>query len=35
MGEGGPVIMSNVKELEVSRRKKEAFVCRMKELFKY
>lgn len=34
-GEGGSVIMSNGKELEVSRRKKETFVNKMKELFKY
>lgn len=34
-GEGGFVIMSNGKELEVSRRKKEAFIRTMKETFKY
>jgi len=34
-GEGGFVLMSNGKLLEVSRRKKEAFVLKMKEAFKY
>ena len=34
-GEGGTVILSNGKELEVSRRKKEAFIERMKEFYKY
>jgi len=34
-GEGGFVIMSNGKSLEVSRRKKEAFLTTMKEAFKY
>jgi two-component system, LytTR family, response regulator len=34
-GEGGIVVMSNGKELEVSRRKKEYFVTYMKERFKY
>jgi two-component system, LytTR family, response regulator len=34
-GEGGFVIMSNGKALEVSRRKKEAFVQKMKEVFKF
>jgi two-component system, LytTR family, response regulator len=34
-GEGGFVIMSNGKALEVSRRKKETFIIRMKEVFKY
>lgn len=34
-GEGGSVILSNGKELEVSRRKKELFLARMKEFYKY
>ncbi|MBL0267564.1 MAG: response regulator transcription factor [Chitinophagaceae bacterium] len=34
-GEGGFVVMSNGRELEVSRRKKEMFIARMKETFKY
>jgi two-component system, LytTR family, response regulator len=34
-GEGGSVIMSNGKELEVSRRKKESFVHFLKQNFKY
>ena len=34
-GEGGFVVMSNGKSLEVSRRKKEAFITTMKEAFKY
>lgn len=34
-GEGGFVVMSNGKELEVSRRKKESFIIKMKEVFKY
>jgi two-component system LytT family response regulator len=34
-GEGGFVVMSFGKTLEVSRRKKEAFVLKMKEVFKY
>lgn len=34
-GEGGFVVMSNGKSLEVSRRKKEAFISKMKEVFKY
>lgn len=34
-GEGGVVIMSNDKALDVSRRKKEHFMNRMKEVFKY
>jgi two-component system, LytTR family, response regulator len=34
-GEGGFVVTSNNKELEVSRRKKEGFVAKMKEVFKY
>jgi two-component system, LytTR family, response regulator len=34
-GEGGVVVMSNGASLEVSRRKKEAFVAKMKEIFKY
>jgi len=34
-GEGGMVIMTNNAEIEVSRRKKEFFMNRMKELYKY
>ena len=34
-GEGGMVIMSDNAEIEVSRRKKEFFMNRMKELYKY
>lgn len=34
-GEGGIVIMSNGAELEVSRRKKDSFIARMKEVFKF
>jgi two-component system LytT family response regulator len=34
-GEGGSVILSNGQEVEVSRRKKEFFMGRMKEYYKY
>jgi len=34
-GEGGSVILSNSKEVEVSRRKKDSFINRMKEYYKY
>ena len=34
-GEGGTVVLSNGQRLEVSRRKKEAFIDRMKEFYKY
>jgi two-component system LytT family response regulator len=34
-GEGGSVVLSDGKTVEVSRRKKEAFIMKMKELFKY
>lgn len=34
-GEGGSVLLTNDLTIEVSRRKKEIFISRMKELFKY
>ncbi|HEY4061021.1 MAG TPA: response regulator [Puia sp.] len=34
-GEGGTVMMSNGMEIEVSRRKKELFLAKVKEYFKY
>jgi two-component system, LytTR family, response regulator len=34
-GEGGSVILSNGKELEVSRRKKDIFLSKMKEFYKF
>lgn len=34
-GEGGSVILSNNVEVEVSRRKKDFFINRMKEFYKY
>jgi len=34
-GEGGTVLMSNNMEIEVSRRKKEQFISKVKESFKY
>lgn len=34
-GEGGMVLMSNGAEIEVSRRKKEVFLLKVKEVFKY
>ena len=34
-GEGGTVIMSNGMEIEVSRRRKELFLAKVKEFFKY
>ena len=34
-GEGGAVLMSNGMEIEVSRRKKELFLIKVKEYFKY
>lgn len=34
-GEGGSVVLTHDRTIEVSRRKKEAFVARMKEMFKY
>jgi two-component system LytT family response regulator len=34
-GEGGTVVLTNGKELEVSRRKKEAFIIKMKAQYKF
>lgn len=34
-GEGGSVVLTNDRAIEVSRRKKEVFMAKMKELFKY
>lgn len=34
-GEGGTVVLSNSMEVEVSRRKKELFITKVKELYKY
>lgn len=34
-GEGGMVLMSNGMEIEVSRRKKEMFMSRVKEIFRF
>ncbi len=34
-GEGGAVILSNGTQVEVSRRKKDVFISRMKEFYKY
>ncbi|MEO6000317.1 MAG: LytTR family DNA-binding domain-containing protein [Chitinophagaceae bacterium] len=34
-GEGGTVVMTNGMEIEVSRRKKEQFLVKVKEIFKY
>lgn len=34
-GEGGTVILSNNKQIEVSRRKKDLFIVSMKEFYKY
>ncbi|HRF17029.1 MAG TPA: hypothetical protein PK977_02635 [Chitinophagaceae bacterium] len=34
-GEGGIVIMSNDAHIEVSRRKKEQFLEKIKEIYKY
>lgn len=34
-GEGGSVLLSNGKEIEVSRRKKDTFISKMKEFYKF
>ena len=34
-GEGGTVVMSDGMEVEISRRKKEQFLVKVKEYFKY
>jgi two-component system LytT family response regulator len=34
-GEGGSVVLSNGKEVEVARRKKDIFLGRMKEFYKF
>jgi two-component system LytT family response regulator len=34
-GEGGTVVMSDGMEVEISRRKKEQFLVKVKEFFKY
>jgi two-component system LytT family response regulator len=34
-GEGGSIIMTNKAEIEVSRRKKEIFLERIRQIFKY
>jgi two-component system LytT family response regulator len=34
-GEGGSVLLTDDRMIEVSRRKKEVFIARMKELFRY
>ena len=34
-GEGGTIVLSNAKKVEVSRRRKESFINRMKEYYKY
>ena len=34
-GDGGTVIMSNGTEIEISRRKKEQFMAKVKEFFRY
>jgi two-component system LytT family response regulator len=34
-GEGGSVLLSNGREIEVSRRKKDIFISRMKEFYKF
>ena len=34
-GEGGSIILTNGKEIEVSRRKKDIFLSKMKEFYKF
>ena len=34
-GEGGSVVLSNAKEVEVSRRKKDVFLDKMKSFYKF
>jgi two-component system LytT family response regulator len=34
-GEGGTIIMTNGTEIEVSRRKKEQFLVKIKDVFRY
>ena len=34
-GEGGVIIMSNGEEVEISRRKKDIFLTRIREIFRY
>ena len=34
-GEGGTVVLSNNLEVEVSRRKNDLFIAKMKELYKF
>jgi two-component system LytT family response regulator len=34
-GEGGTVMLSNSREVEVSRRKKDVFISKLKEMYRY